>query len=357
MERFASLRARNEIIALCYAGHDSFTLRRELLGKLKPVLNFDACSLMTIDPATLMITSSVTHGLAAAGARHVFANEYLEEDFNKVADLARSADHILQATQGDPMRSRRFRELLPHVGFGTELRAAFVVDNACWGGAFVYRFMDRAPFTPVESAFLSGVATHIAVGLRSAVLLARAQEPHGDDGPGLLLLDESARVISQSEQAERYLHALGDEWRAGELPSSIYGLEARARALAGGTAPPGTAPARLRIPTSQGHWLAFHATAMAGNKATVAIIVEKARPAEVAPLVFEAYGLTPREQQVAQRVLAGFSTREIAETLVISEYTVQDHIKAIFTKTGVSSRRELSGRIFFDAYFPGRKET
>lgn len=81
-------------------------------------------------------------------------------------------------------------------------------------------------------------------------------------------------------------------------------------------------------------------------------MVERARPAEVAPLVFEAYGLTAREQEVAQRVLAGFSTREIADSLFISEHTVQDHVKAIFTKTGVSSRRELNGRIFFDAYFP-----
>lgn len=356
-DRFAAIRARHDIQALCHAGHDAATLRRELLRRLNPVLAFDACSLMTIDPATNLVTSSVTHGLSAAGARPVFANEYLEEDFSKLADLARAPHHtaiLYQATGGAPIRSRRFRDLLPRVGMGHELRAAFVLDGACWGGALVYRYQDRAPFTPVEAGFLEGVGPHIAAGLRGALLLGQAQgaaEVPGQEGPGLLLLGDGARILSISEPAERYLHTLGEEWHARELPAPIYALEAHARALARGVAPQGAGPARLRIPTAQGHWLAFHATTMPGDGDLVAVMVEKAHPAEVAPIVFDAYGLTPREQEVAQRVLAGFSTREIAEALFLSEHTVQDHLKAVFTKTGVSSRRELSGRIFFGAYF------
>lgn len=373
-DRFQALRAKQEIEALCYTGLDPVTLRRELLRRLKPLLAFDACSLMTMDPATLMVTSAVTSGpLPPARAKAVFTNEYLEEDFNKLADLARGARHagiLAQATEGAPMRSQRFRELLqPLAGFGSELRATFVIDDACWGAALIYRHLDRPPFNPIDSGLMESLGPHIAAGLRSGLLLAKAQAPQGPDGPGLLLLDEEARLLSISEPAERYLHGLGEEWRAKELPSPIYGLAAQARAHAQGAggAPPGgnlrghchfgpagdCPPARLRIPTGQGDWLAFHATTLSGGPAGhLAIIVERARPAEVAPLIFEAYGLTPREQEIAQRVLAGFSTREISDSLFISEYTVQDHVKAIFTKTGVNSRRELSGRIFFDSYFP-----
>jgi hypothetical protein len=51
-------------------------------------------------------------------------------------------------------------------------------------------------------------------------------------------------------------------------------------------------------------------------------------------------------------VLHGRSTREIAEDLHVSGYTVQDHLKAIFTKVGVSSRRELVAQLFLQHYAP-----
>jgi DNA-binding CsgD family transcriptional regulator len=44
----------------------------------------------------------------------------------------------------------------------------------------------------------------------------------------------------------------------------------------------------------------------------------------------------------------GLSTKEIAAELCISAHTVNDHIKVIFTKAGVSSRGELVARLFAD---------
>ena len=65
-----------------------------------------------------------------------------------------------------------------------------------------------------------------------------------------------------------------------------------------------------------------------------------------------AYGLTEREQELTSLVLQGFSTIDIADRLVISVHTVQGHLRNVFTKTGVRSRRDLVTKIFFAHYEP-----
>jgi DNA-binding CsgD family transcriptional regulator len=62
--------------------------------------------------------------------------------------------------------------------------------------------------------------------------------------------------------------------------------------------------------------------------------------------------LSDREQQITRLVLQGNSTTDIAERLVVSVHTVQQHLKSVFDKTGVRSRRDLVGKIFFAHYEP-----
>jgi DNA-binding CsgD family transcriptional regulator len=53
-------------------------------------------------------------------------------------------------------------------------------------------------------------------------------------------------------------------------------------------------------------------------------------------------GLTPREREVARLVSDGKSNREIAERLVLSERTVENHISNILTKLGFTSRAQVA---------------
>jgi DNA-binding NarL/FixJ family response regulator len=53
-------------------------------------------------------------------------------------------------------------------------------------------------------------------------------------------------------------------------------------------------------------------------------------------------GLTNRERQVAAGIADGLSNREIAESLVLSEYTVATHVGNIFNKLGFTSRAQVA---------------
>jgi DNA-binding CsgD family transcriptional regulator len=111
---------------------------------------------------------------------------------------------------------------------------------------------------------------------------------------------------------------------------------------------------KVRLRTASGHWLVLHASRLSGPsaEAQIAVIFEVARPAEIAPLIVQAYDLSKRESEIMQSVLQGLSTVEIATTFQISSNTVQDHLKAIFEKVGVRSRRELVGQLFAQQYQP-----
>jgi DNA-binding CsgD family transcriptional regulator len=45
---------------------------------------------------------------------------------------------------------------------------------------------------------------------------------------------------------------------------------------------------------------------------------------------------------MAHLVAGGLANREVAERLYLSRYTVETHLKHVFTKLGVSSRAELA---------------
>ena len=108
-----------------------------------------------------------------------------------------------------------------------------------------------------------------------------------------------------------------------------------------------------RVLTRRGAWVVLHGAPLtSGGPTRIAVIIEPAQPARIVPLLMAAYGLTDREREVTAQVLQGASTAEIAEALVVSTHTVQQHLKSVFDKTGVRSRRDLVGKVFFAHYEP-----
>ncbi|WP_309116465.1 helix-turn-helix transcriptional regulator [Saccharothrix sp.] len=80
------------------------------------------------------------------------------------------------------------------------------------------------------------------------------------------------------------------------------------------------------------------------------MVVEPAKPADIAALLTAAYGLTERAQEITGLVARGLSSAQTARALHLSQHTVRDHVKAVFAKTGVTSRGELAAKLHTDHY-------
>lgn len=272
-------------------------------------------------------------------------NEFGERDVNKFAQLARRrrpSASLLAATRQQPETSTRYREVLQPHGIRDELRTALVVDGLAWGGLALYRRRPD-PFSPADVSTLARAATHLAEGVRRSVLTTAAGED--EEGPGLLVLDAASRVVTQNRAAKRWLDGIltvPAPSATAPLPDVVHALVARARA--------GDDVARARMPVTEGGWVTVHASLLGDDGENVAVILEPSRPLALAAIVVAAYGLTARERDVAALVMRGLSTKQVARTLHLSSYTVQDHLKSVFAKVGVRSRGELVARVFFDQY-------
>ena len=66
---------------------------------------------------------------------------------------------------------------------------------------------------------------------------------------------------------------------------------------------------------------------------------------EFLKLSIEDFGITKREQEIIVALLHGKSNKELAETLFVSEKTIETHLANIYRKVGVKNRLELFSRL------------
>jgi DNA-binding CsgD family transcriptional regulator len=355
----ARARVRDDIVRLVHRGLPVTPFARAVGHALGRAVPAEGTCLMTVDPATMLPTAEyVQNGMPAPELLRLVEIEAREPDFNKWVQLAH-ADHaaasLSEATAGELDRSLRQREIRRPGGFSDELRAVLAGGTGTWGQLTVFREAKRPYFSSAEVQFVSSMAGLIADGLRRGLLLGAAQA--GDDDVGLLILDADDGVSMANRAADRWLDELGTGDRAGAaLPLVIPAVARQARALcdpatsAVAAATDGR-PARARARTQSGHWLIVRGSLLGdGPESSVAVMLEAARPAEMAPLMVDAYGFTDSERRVTELVAQGLSTRQIAGRLHVSSYTVQDHLKSIFAKSGTGSRGDLIARLFFDHY-------
>ncbi|HEV3495578.1 MAG TPA: GAF domain-containing protein [Actinomycetes bacterium] len=152
------------VVRLCHAGLDPDGLGAEVLSRLGRLVGFDAAFWATTDPTTLLFTGGGQVELPERTAPLFVANELLQDDVNKFAQVARARQGVrtlARATRGALGRSARYREILEPIGLGDELRAALRVGGDCWGVVCLHRELHAPAFSAGEARLMQQLAPHL----------------------------------------------------------------------------------------------------------------------------------------------------------------------------------------------------
>jgi DNA-binding CsgD family transcriptional regulator len=334
-------RACERLDRLVQAGLDSEEARREAVAALRPAVGFQRWCWPLTDPASALSTGGIAEfDLWPELPRIAVLEEHGDVTSKPGLVLGERASVSLSAaTGGDLARSRRWRECLRPYGVGDELMTACRDRHGCWGSLELMRDSDDPPFTDDDAELLHRLAPMLATLIRNGFLDSRqAARPHGATlPPATLIVDAQLRPTGWTPALRDWLAELptGPEL----LPPAVYELGTRV------LTPPEAAnglPASVRTCTRTGRWATLEGAALEGaDRGRAAITIRSATPDEVFDLLARAYDLTRRERQLVALMLDGLATKQLAAALCISPHTVQDHLKAVFAKTGLRSRREL----------------
>lgn len=164
-------------------------------------------------------------------------------------------------------------------------------------------------------------------------------------GPVVLLLSPDLEVRAQTQQTREYLRLLvPPDSDQDPIPAGAYNVGAQllAREMAVDAQPP-----LARVHVADGMWLTLGAARMdakAEDQSDIAVSIEITSAADRLGVFSRAYALTERENELLLLLAAGADTRTAGSAMFVSEHTVQDYLKAIFSKTGSHSRRTLLAR-------------
>jgi DNA-binding CsgD family transcriptional regulator len=354
-------RVRSDVEVLARAGLDVGTFLDEADASLRRAVPYSAMCVSLLDPATCLATATFKFGDIVDRDSHDLhwcQVEFDQEDatsFRDLVDRDVTAVGVHHDTGGDPARSVRMREFMGHhFDFTDELRTVARIDGCAWGAFAMMRADAGQPFRAEEIGFMSSLSRPLAAGIRTGVLArcAAAASPPAQVGPAVIIVQSDDELAQLNPAAEHWLGELARCDNSGRPVHTLAALVDGARRYARGES---DALPRSRVRVPSGTWLVLTCSPLLGPGSTgtdVVLTIEEARPPEIVPLVVSAFELSPRERDVTQLVLQGVSSKDVAASLHISVHTVQDHLKSIFAKAGVRSRRELISRVFFDQYLP-----
>jgi len=324
-------------------GVDDRELRARVLDVIKGFIPFDAYAFLLTDPTTSVGCSPVAEVPDLDTLPDLIRLKYLTSVNRWTGLPASGCASLRQATGGRPERSLLWRERLAGLGIVDVVSVVFTDRFGWWGFLDLWRRERR--FTDDEVVALADVRPTITSRLRGvqAAGFTAAEAPPGHRGPGALVLSPALTIRAQTAQTEDWLAALvPPQTGRSPVPASAYNVAAQLLATEAGV---DAHPAQARVHLGGGMWLTLRADRLGGpepvEQRDIVVTMEASSPTERRDIFSRSHGLTGREAEVLRHLADGYDTRTVARLMSISEFTVQDHLKSVFTKTLTSSRREL----------------
>jgi DNA-binding CsgD family transcriptional regulator len=348
----ARRRCLEKLDALVRAEGDRDAMRVEAIGVLRAAIGFERWCTLVLDPDSLVLGQGIGHNDWAVELPRLNLLAAGREDVNSPGVLARSRDPVgvlSAATGGDLVRSTRWRDVLAPYGVGDELLCVAADELGAWGDVILYRDSDDPPFDAEDAQLMRRASALLARGLRRHALAPREDAGRAPSGTGVLLLDGGLRPSAWTGSAREWFAALsppGSPLSDG-VPPFVWNVVGRVLARERDEDP--GRPATMRARAADGRWAVIEAARLEGPGTGIAVSIRPAGVEDVLGLLSRASGLTPRERELVALLVEGLDTRELAGRLFISRHTVQDHLKSVFAKVGVRSRRELVSGVFAQA--------
>lgn len=344
----AYARERERVLRICDAAGEARTLRLELLEAIRRVVGFDAYAWLVTDPETSVGCAPLADVPCLAQLPQLIRLKYLTT-INRWTTLSGNTGLLAEATGGDLSRSPLWRDLLRQYAV-TDIASSVYRDRfGCWGFLDLWRAGPAGRFGAAEAGFLDAIAGPVTAALRRSLagtFMCGVRPGPVPPGPVVLLLSRDLEVRAQTPETREYLRMLvppaPDQ---PPVPAGAYNVAAQLLAAEAGV---DQNPPRARVHLSQSRWLTLRAarigSAGAPQDRDIAVSIEETSPPERLALFARAFGLSAREAELLRQLSAGGDTRDLARQMFLSEHTVQDYLKSIFTKTSVRSRRALLTR-------------
>ncbi len=331
---------------MCQQLDDARALRLQVVAEIRQVVGFDAYAWLLTDPETSVGSAPLADVPCLPELSLAIRLKYLTE-VNRWTSLSATSVALLHATTGgDLARSLLWRDLLSGYRIHDIASSVFRDRFGCWGFLDLWRSDDVAPFGVNEAAFLTSLLEPVTTALRRCqanTFLVGHRPGRRRLGPVVLLLSPALEVVGQTPQTQEYLRALVPPARGlSPIPASAYNVAAQLLAV---EADVDRNPPSARVHVSDGQWVTLRAARIGGStpraQRAIAVTIEESSPTERMAVFARAFGLSARESELLGHLGTGGSTRDVARTMCVSEHTVQDHLKSIFTKTSTHNRRML----------------